>query len=48
MKPTPRIGITRRDVRVHSFWKTEKDLPAGIVLSGDQIVEGNRNWRIFC
>ena len=33
MKPAPKIGITRFGAGVHSFWKPEKDLPAGIVPS---------------
>ena len=33
MKPAPKIGITRFGAGVHSFWKAEKDLPAGIVPS---------------
>jgi hypothetical protein len=33
MKPTPKTGITRFGAGVHSFWKPEKDLPAGIVPS---------------
>jgi len=33
MKPTPKIGFTRFGAGVHSFWKAEKDLPAGIVPS---------------
>ena len=31
MKPAPKIAITRFGAGVHSFWKPEKDLPAGIV-----------------
>jgi hypothetical protein len=33
MNPAPKIGITRFGAGVHSFWKPEKDLPAGIVPS---------------
>ena len=33
MKPAPKIAITRFGAGVHSFWKAEKDLPAGIVPS---------------
>ena len=33
MRPAPKIGITRFGAGVHSFWKPEKDLPAGIVPS---------------
>jgi hypothetical protein len=33
MKPAPKTGITRFGAGVHSFWKPEKDLPAGIVPS---------------
>jgi hypothetical protein len=33
MKPAPKIGLTRFGAGVHSFWKAEKDLPAGIVPS---------------
>jgi hypothetical protein len=33
MKPAPKVGITRFGAGVHSFWKPEKDLPAGIVPS---------------
>ena len=33
MKPAPKIAITRFGAGVHSFWKPEKDLPAGIVPS---------------
>lgn len=33
MKPAPKIALTRFGAGVHSFWKTEKDLPAGIVPS---------------
>ena len=33
MNPAPKIGITRFGAGVHSFWKAEKDLPAGIVPS---------------
>jgi hypothetical protein len=33
MKPAPKIGLTRFGAGVHSFWKPEKDLPAGIVPS---------------
>lgn len=31
MKPAPKIALTRFGAGVHSFWKPEKDLPAGIV-----------------
>ncbi len=33
MKPAPKIALTRFGAGVHSFWKAEKDLPAGIVPS---------------
>ena len=33
MKPAPKIAIARFGAGVHSFWKAEKDLPAGIVPS---------------
>ncbi len=33
MKPAPKVAITRFGAGVHSFWKAEKDLPAGIVPS---------------
>jgi len=33
MKPAPQTGITRFVGGVHSFWKPEKDLPAGIAPS---------------
>jgi hypothetical protein len=33
MKPAPKVAITRFGAGVHSFWKPEKDLPAGIVPS---------------
>ena len=33
MKPAPKTGITRFGAGVHSFWKPEKNLPAGIVPS---------------
>lgn len=33
MNPTPKITLTRFGAGVHSFWKAEKDLPAGIVPS---------------
>jgi hypothetical protein len=33
MLPAPKIAITRFGAGVHSFWKAEKDLPAGIVPS---------------
>ncbi|HXF75857.1 MAG TPA: hypothetical protein VNN13_07165, partial [Methylomirabilota bacterium] len=29
MKPAPKIALTRFGAGVHSFWKAEKDLPAG-------------------
>lgn len=44
MKPAPKIALTRFGAGVHSFWKAEKDLPAGIVPSvlktWDQAVRG--------
>jgi len=33
MNPVPQIALTRFGAGVHSFWKAEKDLPAGIVPS---------------
>jgi hypothetical protein len=33
MNPAPKIALTRFGAGVHSFWKAEKDLPAGIVPS---------------
>jgi hypothetical protein len=33
MNPAPKIALTRFGAGVHSFWKTEKDLPVGIVPS---------------
>ena len=33
MTPAPKIALTRFGAGVHSFWKAEKDLPAGIVPS---------------
>src|SRR4030095_15930660 len=33
MNPAPKTSITRFGAGVHSFWKPEKDLPAGIVPS---------------
>jgi hypothetical protein len=33
MDPAPKIAITRFGAGVYSFWKAEKDLPAGIVPS---------------
>jgi hypothetical protein len=48
MKPAPKIAITRFGAGVHSFWKAEKDLPIGIVPSGNQIVEGSGDERVFC
>jgi hypothetical protein len=33
MNPAPKIVLTRFGAGVHSFWKAEKDLPAGIVPS---------------
>jgi hypothetical protein len=33
MKPAPKIAITRVGAGVHSFWKAERDLPAGIAPS---------------
>lgn len=33
MKPAPKIAITRFGAGVHSFWKAEQELPAGIVPS---------------
>ena len=47
MKPAPKIGITRFGAGVHSFWKAEKDLPAGIVPSVDKVMEGSGDRRIF-
>ncbi len=44
MNPAPKIALTRFGAGVHSFWKAEKDLPAGIVpsvlKSWDQAVRG--------
>lgn len=44
MKPAPKIGLIRFGAGVHSFWKAEKDLPAGIapsvLKSWDQAVRG--------
>jgi hypothetical protein len=33
MKPAPKIGFTRFGAGVHSFWKAEENLPAGIAPS---------------
>jgi hypothetical protein len=33
MNPAPKIALARFGAGVHSFWKAEKDLPAGIVPS---------------
>lgn len=33
MHPAPKIALTRFGAGVHSFWKAEKDLPAGIMPS---------------
>jgi hypothetical protein len=33
MNASPKIALTRFGAGMHSFWKAEKDLPVGIVLS---------------
>ena len=55
MKRAPRIGITRLSARVHSFWKTEKDLPASScrvirswkeTVTGDILLTGSKSNRV--